>query len=109
MTWSAGYACALLVTLVCELALAAALVRRGVRRRVVGDALLLNLLTHPVANMVHAAIGGGFVGIELGVIAVELLGYRAVTGLSWRRAALVAVVANAVTAALSWPLSAWLS
>ncbi len=103
---------ALLITLAVELPLAAALAGREVRRRVLLVALLLNVFTHPLAVLAMQLVGSSdlpwvplFFVIEAIVIAVEAIGYHLVAGLAWRRAALIAVVCNVTTAALSPLLS----
>jgi hypothetical protein len=58
-----------------------------------------NVLSHPLACAVLASVG--FVVAELGVVALETLAYRHAAGASFRRALVVAVVANAVSASAS--------
>lgn len=93
---------AFLITCAVELPIVAAIAPRGARRRAAIDAFGANLLTHPAAWYLVRALAAPWVAVELGVTAVELLVYRAVTRMSWRRAALAACCANAVTAAMSF-------
>jgi hypothetical protein len=99
------YAVALLFTLVIELPLAAALVQRDRRRRTLLDAFLINIFTNPLAVFFHRLLakpgvpyGIPFLIIEVVVVIAEALLYRGVTRLPWRRAVLVSVVCNVVSA-----------
>ncbi|MBL4846330.1 MAG: hypothetical protein JKY65_12450 [Planctomycetes bacterium] len=69
------------------------------------------LLTHPfawhgaLAGYAYAPVPVVVIGVELAVIATEALAYRWVGRLSWRRALLASLLANAVSTAvgfLSW-------
>lgn len=93
ISWPA--ACALTVAL--ELPLVAALAPPGRRRRAVLDGALLNLLTHPLAWGAVLGLGWPLLPVEAAVTAAEALGYRVVTGLTWRRAGLVSLACNALT------------
>lgn len=93
LSWPA--ACAATVAL--ELPLAAALAPPGRGRRVGGDALLLNLFTHPLAWGAVLGLGWPLLPVEVAVTAAEAVGYRAVSGLPWSRAALTSVVCNGLT------------
>lgn len=98
MNWPTAFA----LTLLIELPLVALLAPTTHRRRALGDGLGANLLTHPLA---YGLFGAGLVAwtpLELGVAAIELLVYRLVTGLPWWRAALVSLVANGVSATMSF-------
>jgi len=104
---SATYALALAVTLAVELPIVAAMARSAARRVVV-DAALLNLVTHPLAALAFAAwgdpasiLGPAFLGIEAAVVAAEAVGFRSLTGMSWPRAWAVSLAANLPTALLS--------
>ena len=100
MTWI----CAFALTLVVELPCATALAPGGVRWRVMGDAFLFNLLSHPLAWHAFANGRASWWTVELAVLLVEAALYVLVTRLSLRRAAVVACVANGATAGLSWLL-----
>lgn len=102
------YLLALVLTLAVELPLVAWLAGPTARPRILLDALLLNLFTHPLAVLAVNHLtppeqpwGLAFVGIELGVVTVEALGYRFGTELSWRQALGLSALANTITAALS--------
>lgn len=87
----------LILTLIIEVQLAMALSPSGMRRRVALDATLLNLFTHPFLTV---ALRLGLLTWGPGEMVVwlaELVGYRLVTGLGWRRALLVSSVCNGVT------------
>ena len=100
------YLLALALTLAVELPLVA-LAGGPPRGRLVRDALLLNLFTHPLAVLAHRHLaepgdpwGTAFLAIECLVVLAETGGYRWVSGVSWTRAAGLALLANGVTAAL---------
>jgi len=98
MNWPTAF----LLTAAIEMPIVMAAAPRGLRRRAALDSLAANLLTHPLAWYLFALELVPWTAIELGVTAVELLVYRLVTRLPWRRAALAALLANTVTAALSF-------
>ncbi|MBI5850269.1 MAG: hypothetical protein HZB39_04410 [Planctomycetes bacterium] len=90
------------LTVTVEVPLAIALAPQAFKRRIALDALLANLMTHPAAWFV---IGHGMLGwwpTECAVTIAEAFVFRAVTGLTWPRATVLAVAANGVTAALSF-------
>jgi len=95
----ARYLGLLALTLAVELPLAAALAGSERRGDVTRACLALNLLTHPIAAGLAWLAGVDWLTLELGVLAVEALGCRAVTRLRWPRAVLVSVAANAASAA----------
>ena len=119
------YLACLVGTLLLELPVVACIAGR----RAVVDALLANLLTHPVAvglyvvgtplsfefwYGVYTHLGSGvtraceFCAIELVVVLVECLVFRWVAGLSWRRALTSALLANALSALASPDVLRWL-
>lgn len=98
MSWLEAF----LITCAIELPIVAAIAPRAARRRAVVDAFGANLLTHPAAWYLVRALAAPWLAVEVSVTAVELLVYRAVTRISWRRAGLAACCANGVTAALSF-------
>lgn len=98
MTWSVAFGLTLLV----ELPLAALLAPRGMHRRVTCDAILINLLSHPLAwHTVQRGLAPWW-SVELAVFALEATLYGILTQLSARRAVSLALLANCVTATLSW-------
>jgi hypothetical protein len=97
MQWALAFA----LTVAIELPLVAALVPRGARRRAPFDAFAINLCTHPLAWLAVAHYGANWWLVESAVLSAELALYRALTGLTWPRAALVSSVANGVTAGLA--------
>jgi len=98
MNWPAAF----LLTAAIELPIVAAAAGRPLRARAAADSLAANLLTHPLAWYLYAADLLPWTVIEIGVTGVELLVYRLVTRLPWARAALATVLANGITAALSF-------
>lgn len=90
------YAAALGGTILIETALARLLAPRAWKRLRV-DVPLLNLLSHPLLTLVvwHGVLP--VTGAELGVIALEAVGYRVLTRLTWPRAAGLSIVLNGVT------------
>ena len=92
-----------LLTILIETAIVLLLVPANLRRRVAVVAVLANAVTHTVALAAISAAPGGWstwFAVEAGVTLIELLAYRFGAKLAWPRAALLAVVANAVTAAI---------
>ncbi len=98
-----AYALALVLTIVVETALAC-LLRSDVRRRLLCDVPLMNLVTHPLLIL---AIGFGLLvpAGEVLVMAAETLIYRTVTGLSWPWAIGLGIGLNAVTWSLGMLLA----
>ena len=68
------------------------------RSRVWRNALLLNLFTHPLANLAHWQGLLPFLAIEALVVLVEAVGLILLARLSFKRAFAVSAFANAVTA-----------
>ena len=95
----ATYSLALAITLGVEIPIARACVARRERPGVTRMALLLNLFTHPLANLAHWEGLLPFLAIEALVMITEALGYFVLAGVPLRRAILVSAIANAVTAA----------
>jgi hypothetical protein len=91
------------LTIVLEVAIVLLLAPADRRRRAALVAAVANLVTHPIALAAVATLSGGWAAwgaVEAAVTLVELLAYRAFGRLTWSRAALCAVVANAATAGL---------
>jgi len=88
----------LAATLLIEAPLAAALAGRGRRRDTWIASVALNLLTHPAATGLTWLAGASWLPIELCVVAVEALGYRALTPLGRGRASAIALAANVLSA-----------
>lgn len=95
----AGYFLALAITLAVELPIVGALVRSRVERGWWIPVLLLNLFTHPLANLAHWEGLAPFVVIEATVVLVEAGGFAFLLRLGPGRALLVSLAANTVTAA----------
>jgi hypothetical protein len=93
-------------TLLIELPLAAGLAGRGKRREVSTAALLLNLLTHPVATAMVWRARASWLPTEIAVAVAEALGFCALTSLGPGRATCVALVINLASAAAGAALSA---
>jgi hypothetical protein len=94
----------LALTLVIELALVLVLAPRFARRRLLVDALILNLITHPTATMLHGAGLVPFTTVELGVIAAEAAGFAGLSRLPLPVATALSVTINGATIAVSWVL-----
>jgi hypothetical protein len=98
----------LLVTWAVECAVAVALLKwwRSERAEKVlpllRDAFLVNSLTNPLANYAVLVGRANFWLVEAVVIAAEIPLYRAVFGLTWQRAVLLSLFANALTLSLSF-------
>lgn len=67
------------------------------RRRAAGDALLAQLLTHPIAWSAVRGFGLPLWPVELGVFLAEAAVYRTLSGLSLGRAVLISFVLNLTT------------
>ena len=93
---------ALLLTVVVEAGITFFLAPKAQRRSVVVDGVFINLLTNPLANLLWNGTLPYFFALEAGVVIVEALLYRRVSGLPWSRAAVLSLVANGVTASLSF-------
>ena len=98
------YGLALVITIVVETGLAC-LLRRDRARRLLVDAPLINLFTHPLLHL------GLLYGLpipfgEVLVMAVESILYRRVTGLAWAWAIPFGIGLNAVTWGLGYVM-AW--
>jgi hypothetical protein len=94
----ARYLALLALTLAIEAPLAATLAGREFRREALSACLALNLLTHPVATGLAWLVGADWLVLELGVGAVEAVGYRTLTRLGWPRAMLLSVTTNVASA-----------
>lgn len=90
-------------TLLVELPLAVLLAGRGRRRRVLGDALLLNLMSHSGAVALYLTLELPILLLEAIVATAETLGYRELSRLSWGRSLALAVACNAASA-VAWTL-----
>ena len=93
---------AFLLTCAIELPIVVMCAGAGKRRRAAMDSLAANLVTHPAAWYLVRSMLLPWLAVELAVAAAELLIYRGVTKLSWGRATAAAVLANGVTAAMSF-------
>ena len=91
------------ITLAIEVPIVVAIGPRGRLRSVTLDAVLANLLTHPLA-WIAICQGANWWLIEAIVPLVEAGVYRSVTRMSPTRALAAALLANGVTAALSFVL-----
>ena len=91
---------ALALTIAVETALASLFLRRFVWL----EALLIQCATWPFAQLLLWRTGK-FWTIEAGVAIVEVLLWRAVLPMSWRRAALVSLLCNGATALIALSLA----
>jgi len=98
---TAALLAALVLTVVIEGFIAAAVLRRFLWL----ETTAIQLTTWPIAQLLYWR-SGRFWPIELGVAVVEVLLWRAVVSLTWRRAVAVSVAANGVTAAIGWWMAA---
>ncbi len=96
-----GYLQLLGATLLVEALVTALAAGYGSRRFAIATSVCGNLLTHPAAWLLLAALRASavpFVLVEVAVTAAEAALQRGVAGLSWKRAVLVSVAANGATA-----------
>jgi hypothetical protein len=92
---------ALGATLAIELPLAAALAPRDARAAFLRAALCANLASHAGATLTAWIAAPPWIALELAVVAFEACALRVATGSTLERAAIVAVVANAASAAFA--------
>jgi hypothetical protein len=96
------YFVAIAATIAVEALVLSLLTRRPDRRRAVVASVFVNCLTHPIAWVLNSGGLALFVAVELAVTAAEAWLYAAVVPAKLPRALLWSVVANGVTAALSF-------
>lgn len=99
-----GILTALLLTILIEAAITAVMIRGERRRRVLIDGAFINLVTNPIAHILVGALGLPFLLVEVLVVLSEAVLYRRVTRLPAPEAIRLSLVANTVTAALSFAL-----
>jgi hypothetical protein len=90
---------ALAATIVIETLIASTLLRRFVWLQ----SIAIQLLTWPIAQWL-ASRGTPLLPIELGVFVVEIVLWRLLLPISWRRAAVVSLATNGVTAAIAFAI-----
>lgn len=66
------------------------------------DLIAINALTQPLATLAVVAFSFDWWAVEAGVLAIEALLFRHLLGLAWGRATGLALLANALTASLSF-------
>jgi hypothetical protein len=98
MNWATAFA----LTCAVELPFVTAIAPKGLRRRAGLDSLAANLLTHPLAWYLYAATPTPWLAIEIAVAVVEAWIYAGITCMPWRRAISASLLANSVTAAMSF-------
>ena len=98
MNWATAFA----LTCAVELPIVARIAPTNLRRRAAWDSLAANLLTHPLAWYAVRELGASWWLVEGCVVVAEALVYVGCTRLPAGRAWLLALFANAVTAALSF-------
>jgi len=92
-----AYLPTLLLTLLLEAAVVAAIARRGERALVVRVCLALNLLTHPLATLLRWQWQPEVLATEALVVFCEWLGYAQILRCTLPRALWFATAANAVS------------
>jgi hypothetical protein len=97
-----AYVPSLVLTLAIESTVIQTLARKTERPYLRLDTLLLNLLTHPLANLAYHQYEQNFFVVEGGVFLVEAIGFCLISGIEWKRAAGLSLVANLITGALSF-------
>lgn len=96
------YLYALGLTIGIEVAIALLIIPREMWKRRLGDVVLANLVTHPLATVAVWRLGIPWLVAEVAVTAGEAVIYRFVSGFAWSRAVLLSFACNAVTASLSF-------
>jgi hypothetical protein len=92
------YLALLALTLLIETPLAAALAGRARRRDVACASLALNLATHPLATGLVWLAGAPWLAVESAVVIAEALGLHSLAALGARRALVVSLSSNALSA-----------
>ena len=90
------------ITIAVEVAIALLIIPRSLWRSRIGDVVLVNLASHPLATLAVRNFALPWIVAELLVTAGEAVIYRYLSGFSWRRAILLSIACNSVTAALSF-------
>lgn len=90
------------LTIAVEVAVALVIMPRALWRTRLGDVVLANLASHPLATLAVRNFEVPWILAELLVTAGEAAVYRFLSGFSWRKAGLLSLACNAVTAALSF-------
>ena len=90
------------LTIAVEVAVALVIMPRVLWKTRLGDVVIANLVSHPLATLAVWEIDVPWIAAELAVTALEAMIYRYLSGFSWRKAGLLSLACNAVTAALSF-------
>ena len=85
------------LTIASEVAVVALVQRPKEPWRWVAGVVLVNCFTHPLAIYFLLVGNANLVLVEMAVFVVEALFYRLMFGISWRRAALLSLLANAAS------------
>ena len=94
------YLAALLITIGLEVAVVTALVywqRSLALTSIVSACVALNLLTHPLANMLRMGFSVPILPIELVIVLVEAIGYRVICQLPISKSITLSVLANGLS------------
>jgi hypothetical protein len=97
-----GYFFLLGLTIAVEVAVALAIMPRALWRTRLGDVVLANLVSHPLATLAVTDFEVPWIVAEAAVTAGEAAIYRLLSGFTWRKAILLSLACNAVTAVLSF-------
>ncbi len=87
----------LLLTLLLEIPIVAFFFRKRKRKSVMGVALFLNLVTWPLVNIIRFNTNWNLEIVEIVVVTLEGVGYWLIIKCSWKKAALISLIANAVS------------
>lgn len=100
------YGFTLLATLAVELAIAFCLTLKSRPKYLLLIVLCANLVTHPltIIQIFRPGLNLGFWPTEYAIFLTELAIYLGVAGLNLKRAAVLAIVSNSITIALSFTL-----
>jgi hypothetical protein len=90
------------LTIAVEVAVALVIMPRALWRTRLGDVVLANLATHPLATLAVHDFEVPWLAAEIAVTAGEAVIYRFLSGFTWRKAGLLSLACNAVTAGLSF-------
>jgi hypothetical protein len=97
-----GYFFTLGLTLVVEVLVALLVLPRASWSTRLVDVMIANLVSHPLATLAVRSLGTPWTLAEIAVAVGEAAIYRYLSGFPWRRAILLSLVCNVVTAAMSF-------
>lgn len=90
-----------LLTLLIELPIIAIFFKRKKRQSALMQALMINLITWPIAHILRLTTDININYIEIGVVIIEGFGYWMLTQCGWKKGFLMSIIANLASFALT--------